>query len=81
MRLENIIHIVFYLKIKCINTSLHSSYLKIFYSKWNIGHTQKNENLKNMLIPLLRRIFGPKRDEVGENYIMRSFIICTLLQV
>jgi hypothetical protein len=33
---------------------------------------------------LLRRIFEPKRDEltdVGENYIMRSFITCTLLQV
>jgi hypothetical protein len=32
---------------------------------------------------VLRRIFGPKRDEVtedGENYIMRSFITCTLLQ-
>jgi hypothetical protein len=29
---------------------------------------------------VLRRIFGPKRDEVtgkGENYIMRSFMICT----
>ena len=30
---------------------------------------------------VLRRIFGPKRDEVtggGENYIMRSLLICTL---
>ena len=29
---------------------------------------------------VLRRVFGPKRDEVtgnGENYIMRSFVICT----
>jgi hypothetical protein len=28
---------------------------------------------------VLSRIFGPKRDEVrsGENYIMRSLIICT----
>jgi hypothetical protein len=27
---------------------------------------------------VLRRIFGPKRDEVpGENFIMRSFITCT----
>jgi len=29
---------------------------------------------------VLRRIFGPKRDEVtggGENYIMRSLMICT----
>jgi hypothetical protein len=32
---------------------------------------------------VLRRIIGPKRDEVtvGENWIMRSFITCTLLQV
>jgi hypothetical protein len=33
---------------------------------------------------MLRRIFGPKRDEVtggGENYIMRSFITCTFGQV
>jgi hypothetical protein len=30
---------------------------------------------------MLRRIFGPKRGKEqmdGENYIMRSFIICTL---
>jgi len=30
---------------------------------------------------LLRRIFGPKRDEVtksGENYVMRSLMICSL---
>jgi hypothetical protein len=29
---------------------------------------------------VLRRIFGPKRDEVtgsGENYVMRSLMICT----
>jgi len=29
---------------------------------------------------VLRRIFGPKRDELtgsGKNYIMRSFMICT----
>jgi hypothetical protein len=27
---------------------------------------------------VLRRVFGPKRDEVtGENYIMRSLMICT----
>jgi hypothetical protein len=29
---------------------------------------------------VLRRIFGPKREEVtgnGENFIMRSFMICT----
>jgi hypothetical protein len=33
---------------------------------------------------VLRRIFGPKRDKVrvnGENFITRSFMICTLSQV
>jgi hypothetical protein len=33
---------------------------------------------------VLRRIFGPKRDEVtvnGENCITKSFMICTLRQV
>jgi hypothetical protein len=33
---------------------------------------------------VLRRIFGPKRDEVnggGENCIMTRFVICTLRQV
>jgi hypothetical protein len=33
---------------------------------------------------MLRRIFGPKRDEVtevGENFLMRSFIACTLRKV
>jgi hypothetical protein len=33
---------------------------------------------------VLRRIFGPKGEEVtgdGENYIMRSFIICTVNQI
>ena len=32
---------------------------------------------------VLRRVFGPKRDEVtgnGENYIMKSLVICTLTQ-
>jgi hypothetical protein len=33
---------------------------------------------------VLRRIFGPKRDEVtgnGKNYIMRSLMICTAHQI
>jgi hypothetical protein len=30
---------------------------------------------------VLRRIFGQKRGEVGENCIMRSFITCTHCQV
>ena len=33
---------------------------------------------------VLKRIFGPKRDEVtgnGENYIMRSLMICTAHQI
>jgi hypothetical protein len=32
---------------------------------------------------VLRRIFGPKRDEItsGEDYITRSFILCTPHQI
>ena len=33
---------------------------------------------------VLRRVLGPKRDEVtanGENYIMRSLVICTLYRI
>ena len=33
---------------------------------------------------VLRRVFGPKRDEVtgnGENYIMRSLVICTAYRI
>jgi hypothetical protein len=33
---------------------------------------------------VLRRIFGHKREKVtgqGENYIMRSFILCTFYQI
>jgi hypothetical protein len=30
---------------------------------------------------VLRRIFGPKRDDVGENCIMRSFETSTLHQI
>jgi hypothetical protein len=33
---------------------------------------------------MLRRIFGTKRDEVirsGENYVMRSFVLCTAHQM
>ena len=36
--------------------------------------------LKVTVILTLLRVFGPKRDEVtgnGENYIMRSLVICT----
>ena len=33
-----------------------------------------------MMVLVLRRVFGPKRDEItrdGESYIMRSLVICT----
>jgi hypothetical protein len=41
---------------------------------------RKERRLKVLENSLLRRIFRPKRDEVtgsGENYIMRSLMICT----
>ena len=37
-----------------------------------------------LVIRVLRRIFGPKRDEVewsGEDYITMSFILCTTHQI
>jgi hypothetical protein len=43
-----------------------------------------NHRLRVFEKRLLRRIFGPKRDEVteaGGNYIMKSFITSTLRQV
>jgi hypothetical protein len=42
---------------------------------------RKEHRLRVLENRLLRRIFGPKRDEVAGgcgNYIMRSFITCTL---
>jgi hypothetical protein len=45
----------------------------------------QNVPLEKTTVPtleVLRRLFGPKKDEVmGENYITRSFVICTLPQV
>jgi hypothetical protein len=57
-----------------------------------IVHREVNRTIRNLKelvfikagCGLLRRVFGPKRDEVaegGENFIMRSFVICTLRQV
>jgi hypothetical protein len=36
------------------------------------------------MLDQLRRLFGPKRDEVagsGEDYITRSFVLCTPYQI
>jgi hypothetical protein len=43
------------------------------------GHSMRKEHrLRVFENRVLRRIFGPKRDEVtGKNYIMRSLMICT----
>jgi len=41
---------------------------------------RKERRLRVLENRVLRRIFGPRRDEVtggGENYIMRSLMICT----
>ena len=41
---------------------------------------QNNPEMRVFENRVLRRVFGPKRDEVtgnGENYIMRSLVICT----
>jgi hypothetical protein len=50
---------------------------------WSLILTEEHR-LRMFENRVLRRIFGPKRDEVtgvGENCIMSSFITCTLLQV
>jgi hypothetical protein len=46
---------------------------------WSLTLTEER-NLKVFENRVLRRVFGPKKDELtgsGENYIMRSLIICT----
>jgi hypothetical protein len=45
---------------------------------WSLTLREKSR-LRGFENRVLRRVFGPKRDEVtgnGENYIMRSFMIC-----
>jgi hypothetical protein len=45
---------------------------------------REEQRLREFENRVLRRIFGPKRDEVqevGESCIMRSFITCILCQV
>jgi hypothetical protein len=50
------------------------------YETWSL--TLEDENrLRVFENRVPRRIFGPKRDEVGDNYIMRSFITYTLCEV
>jgi hypothetical protein len=46
---------------------------------WSLTLREK-PSLRVLESRVLRRIFGPKRDEVqgsGENYIMRSLVVCT----
>jgi hypothetical protein len=46
---------------------------------WSLKLKEKHR-LRVFENKVLRRIFGPKRDEIqgsGENYIMRSLMICT----
>jgi hypothetical protein len=50
---------------------------------WSLTLREKH-SLRVFENRVLRRIFGPKRDEVTEEwrkFIMRSFVICTLRQV
>jgi len=50
---------------------------------WSLTLTEKR-SLRVSENRVLRRIFGPKRDEVtwyGENYIMWSLMICTAHQI
>ena len=75
-----------------MSSSLLSTNLKIkIYKKYNFAGClygcetwsftlREERRLSVFENRVLRRILGPKRDEVtrnGENYIMRSLIICT----
>ena len=49
------------------------------WDTWSLT-LRKERRLRVFENRVLRRVFGPKRDEVtgnGENYIMRSLVICT----
>jgi hypothetical protein len=47
---------------------------------WSLTFRQE-QRLRVFENRALRRILGPKELEGGENYIMRSFMICTLRQI
>ena len=49
------------------------------YETWSLT-LREERKLRVFENRVLRRVFGPKRDEVtgnGENYIMKSIVICT----
>ena len=49
-----------------------------------VAHIEGRTRLRVFENRVLRKIFGSKRGEVrviGENYIMRSLVICTALQL
>jgi hypothetical protein len=50
------------------------------YETWS--HTKGDTETGGVENRVVRRIFGPKRDEVaGEDCTMRSFVTCTLHQI
>ena len=57
--------------------------LLVGYETWSLT-LREERRLRVFENRVLRRIFGPKWDEVtgnGENYIMRSLMICTAHQI
>ena len=46
---------------------------------WSLTLREKSR-LRVFKNRILRRIFGPKRDENGEGFNMRNFIVCTVHQ-
>jgi hypothetical protein len=68
------------LKIKTFKTIISYAFLYGCES-WSLI-LKKKHRLRVFENRMLRRIFGPKRDEItGENFTMRIFIICTLRQM
>ena len=60
-----------------LSSSLLSKKLKC--KTWSLT-LREERRLRVFENRVLRRVFGPKRDEVtgnGENYIMRNLVICT----
>ena len=71
-----------YIKIK-IHKTITLSFFLYGYETWSLT-LREEHRLRAFENRVLSRIFGPKGDEVrgsGENYIMRSLMICTAYQI
>jgi hypothetical protein len=56
------------------------NFLMSIFETWSLT-LREEHRLRVFKNKVLSRIFGPKRDEGGENCIMRSFVIRTLVVI